>query len=184
MPATPNRGGRIAGQPNKRTLLTYAGVKSVMDLCRSENGKTPAEVLAETMRLNYGIAAAYQANNVEAIRNNSTTQVDRLNELLARACLPAAILMEYLYPKQARVQFMGVPDIGNMEPGAPANDAEGEPADGAAPPRGRRVVFELRLDGARAAPKHSSSQAGSPGARPGGGNGHDGHDDPDDAASA
>ena len=99
-------GGRAANTPNKATVAKFAGVRSVFEICR-ENGKSPAEVLAETMRMNFNLAARYREANNEAIANNSREHVDRLQHLLEKACEPAYKLMEHCYAKLHRIDYVG-----------------------------------------------------------------------------
>lgn len=140
--------GRPPGSPNKQTLMRFADRRSVIDICSAEHGKTPVEVLAETMRLRYGFAASYQKQNAQAIENNSQHHIDRLTQLLDAACEPAVVLMEYRYAKLKRIDHTGVIGLEQV-----ADDDEQQPVtiehQADERPPGRTVVFKLKLDGAR-----------------------------------
>ena len=99
-------GGRQKNTPNKATVEKFARAKSIMDMAR-EGGKAPVEVLFDSMRAKWALAAKYQSDNLAELQKGNAAIVDRFAELLKRAEEPALELMEYTHAKLHRIHHVG-----------------------------------------------------------------------------
>ncbi len=112
---------RKVGDLNKSTLLRRDNLISAVEVCRQGN-ISPPEILREGMLLirNIALAPVSGAKDIEAQKAliNSLPEVvrDKLVKRIVAACHIAGMLMEYGYPKLARVEHTGA-DGGAIEAG-------------------------------------------------------------------
>lgn len=105
-------GGRVTGTLNKATLLKRDNLISVLEVCRKLK-TTPPEILAEGMLLIRQIALSPVAGAKSVEEQNALIASlpdkvrDRLVKYVMASCDIASTLMEYGYPKLARVEHTG-----------------------------------------------------------------------------
>src|SRR5262249_54268574 len=99
--------GRRRGTPNKRTLLTHAGLKSAMETLREGNGENPVQAAVRIARTLEGMTAKRREKFEDETSNLPPAEFDRLVAAMKIAADIHLRLADFAFPRLGRIDLAG-----------------------------------------------------------------------------